>query len=165
MAIKGELIERARKLRGRSQAYLADVLKVDQTYISKLERNKLQGGIKGDELLSLARELEFDPYVFSGEIAFDTGDLRKHPRTDELKTIRETVQKIETRIFPTKTDRDSELVDKIVNTPLLRDLMELVQHSEPVQLQRFKDIAFGYMAGGGGKEAKPGQREARSATG
>lgn len=75
MAILGKIIREARKSRGKSQDYLANLIGRDQTYISKLEKGKLEGGIKGDELLKIAEVLGYNPYVFTGEISLEDGDL------------------------------------------------------------------------------------------
>ncbi len=147
MAIDGELLRQARESRHRSQAAIADVLGVDQTYISKLEKNKLQGGMKGDELLALARELEYDPHVFSGAVSFEDGDLRRHPRTDDLKELKESVLRLEAKVNPRRSTKDQQLCDRVLGNEPLRDLVELVQFFEAGTLRRFTDMAYAYVAG------------------
>jgi len=145
LAIPGKLLKEARKSRGKSQAVLAVIIGADQTYISKLEKDKIQGGIKGDELLKIARELKYDPYVFLGEMSFAEGDLGHRKRIDEVKALRETINRLEKKIkLPEKLDPIAERV--MINQPL-HDLVELIQFWDATMIRRFMDIAYGFVTG------------------
>lgn len=56
----GTVIRQARKDKGYSQRQLAKLLKVDFTYLSKLENDRADYAPKEDVIRSLARELDLD---------------------------------------------------------------------------------------------------------
>ena len=68
MAISGAIIKNIRESRGKKQTDLAKMIGKTQGYIARLEADELKGGIKGDELLKIAMGLEYNPFVFSGDM-------------------------------------------------------------------------------------------------
>ena len=69
MAIAGALIKKIRESRGKKQIDLAKMIGKTQGYIARIESDELKGGIKGDELLQIAKGLEYNPFVFSADIS------------------------------------------------------------------------------------------------
>lgn len=127
MAIQGIVLKQARKSRGKSQAELAGLIGKDQTYISKIEQNKLDGGIKGDELLSIAKSLEYDPYVFSGELDLNDGDLRGRGQEQTLSALVRKVSELEMKVRP--IEEIDPIAERVVNDTLLkRIVMRLLRH-------------------------------------
>ena len=56
----GKLIRQSRKEKGYSQRELAKILKIDFTYLSKLENNRADYAPKEDVIRGLARNLDID---------------------------------------------------------------------------------------------------------
>ncbi len=57
----GTLIRRLRKAKGLTQAVLAEAIGVDESYISKIEANKISYSPSEETLRLIAKELETDP--------------------------------------------------------------------------------------------------------
>ena len=138
MAIDGELIKQARESRNKSQAYLADL----------------------DELLSIAQDLQYDPYVFVGKTTFENGDLLKHPRLDELSEMRKAISGLTSAISPTVPDEYQRMCERVMVNAPLRDLVDTVQFWEGGMLKRFTDMAHGYLAGAQNEGRQKGEQEA-----
>ena len=123
----GDRLKKIRKSRGKSQAEIAAIIEADQTYISKLEKNNIQGGLKAHELLLIAEALEYDPFVFIGKMSLEKGDLkRKNSQgiNDLIKTIREqeiTIQNMKRIIESNDTD---ELSLRMSNNPHLKAIVQ-----------------------------------------
>ena len=56
----GQVIRQARKIKGYSQRELAKMLKIDFTYLSKLENNRADYAPKEDVIRGLARNLDIN---------------------------------------------------------------------------------------------------------
>lgn len=145
MAIDGKLIELARKSRGKSQADLAKIVNSDQTYISKVEKNKLKGGIKGDELLEIAKALEYDPLVFLGDISLDEGDLKGKKQDSEIRALRKEIAELKNKVRP--IEKLDKVAERVMINQDLHDLVEMIQFGDAGMLRRFRDIAYGYVSG------------------
>lgn len=57
----GHLIRQTRKIKGYSQRELATLIKIDFTYLSKLENNRAEYAPKEEVIRSLAQKLDLDP--------------------------------------------------------------------------------------------------------
>ena len=76
----GKLIRQARKNKGYSQRELAKLLKVDFTYLSKLENNRADYAPKEEVIRSLARHLNLNPeelIFLAGRIPQNQAELLK----------------------------------------------------------------------------------------
>ena len=76
----GQLIRQARKERKFSQRKLAELLKIDFTYLSKLENNRADYAPKEDVIRGLAKHLELDEeqlIFLAGRIPQQEEDLLK----------------------------------------------------------------------------------------
>lgn len=62
----GEMIRRLRKEKGLTQSVLAKAIGVDESYISKIEANKLSYNPSGDTLRLIATMLDVDPLELLG---------------------------------------------------------------------------------------------------
>lgn len=143
VAISGDIIKRARRSRGRSQEALAEVVGADQTYISKIEKDKIQAGIKGDELLAIATFLEYDPYVFSGEIPLRDGDLRKREQLPEMSELLRRMEGVETVVrekIPAAAKEDPEY-ELLVQR---RELREVIRKLSTWPVERVMQV-IGYV--------------------
>jgi len=143
VAIDGGLLKQARESRGRSQSMIADVISADQTYISKIEKNKLLGGIKGDELLRIAGFLQYDPYVFIGKLSFEEGDLKTKANQPKLNEIAEMVSRLDEKISPPE-DID-ELANRVTLKPELRKIVAMIAYEDSTLLRRIFDRLAGWL--------------------
>lgn len=139
MPIPGGILEEARLSRGRGQEEIAALIGRTQGYISKLEKGN--GSLKGDELLKIARFLEYDPYVFTGEIALKEGTLKGKEQNKtlidlykELENIKKTIQQKVPDIVPF-----DELYEQL-NKRDIRHLVQIIQNWTTERIQRV--IAF-----------------------
>jgi len=145
LAVDGLIVKRARESRGKKQYHLAEVIGADQTYISKIEKNKLQGGLKGDELLKIAEYLDYDPYVFLGELSFKQGDLKLQTQRADMQKLYDKMAMLERKVRPTK--EVDPLAERVISNRTLRELVDRVKFWEERMLQRLIDIAYGLEKG------------------
>ncbi len=154
VAISGRLLKEARESRGgTSQGAVAEAIGCEQSYVSKLENDKMQGGIKGDELLKLARFLNYDPHVFSGELSFQDGDLRNAEERKTLSMLVAKIAELESKVAPAH-DTDP-LFERIQSNRELRELVDSIKFMDSVKLRELHGVVFGYMA----KDSIASQRE------
>lgn len=87
----GNLIRQARKNKGYSQRELAGLLKVDFTYLSKLENDRADYAPKEDIIRALARNLDLDEeelIFLAGRIPQQYEDLLKQNPKEMLMLFR-----------------------------------------------------------------------------
>jgi transcriptional regulator with XRE-family HTH domain len=110
MAISGALLKEARIRRGFSQRDIGRMLGKSQNYISKLENDAIAGGIKGDELLTFAETLEFDPQAFVGKRSLEDGDKRVNPGETDYRDLIATIENLRRMLPSTQSDRIAERI-------------------------------------------------------
>jgi transcriptional regulator with XRE-family HTH domain len=151
MAISGTLLKAIRESRGKKQADLAKMIGKTQGYIARLESNELRGGIKGDELLKIARGLEYNPFVFSGEINLAEGDLRRQSNANEMEKLilkiedqAQIIERYKNLVVSNEHDKIKLLME---NKPVLKDIIYTIMNWDEPLLQRVKDFTSGCAAG------------------
>ena len=155
MAIPGDLIKQARENRNKKQAQIAQLLNRTQGYISKIESEdpstSEKGGIKGDELLKVARYLDYDPYVFTGELSFEEGDLRNREKD---KTITDLSKKVEyladvvQKKVPDIIDLETHKIVEVLNRDSIRECISKIQNWNEDRIQ----MILGFIQGMEGQE-------------
>jgi len=151
MAISGKLIKKIRESRGKKQIDLAKMIGKTQGYIARLEADELKGGIKGDELLKIAGGLEYNPFVFSGEMELEEGDLRRQSNTNEMEKLilkvedqAQIIERYKNLVVSNEYDKIKIL---IAEKPLFKDILLTIMNWENNLLQRIKDFSSGCAAG------------------
>ncbi len=143
MPIAGSILTAARKSRGRSQEEIAAAIGRKQAYVSKLERDDIAGGIKGDELLSLAEYLHYDPHVFSGDLSLEDGDLRGKDQEKVLTSLVREIEELKTRIRPAE-ERDP-VAEKVAANQDLRDIARQLMFLDSIKLREISAVVFGWL--------------------
>ncbi|MDJ1183702.1 helix-turn-helix domain-containing protein [Roseofilum casamattae] len=85
----GKILRKARKDKGHSQRSLAGLVKLDFTYLSKLENDRADYPPKEEVIRSLAKHLELDPDMLvclAGRIPHQYEDLLKQ-NADEMPVL------------------------------------------------------------------------------
>jgi transcriptional regulator with XRE-family HTH domain len=151
MAVSGAIIKKVRESRGKKQIDLANMIGKTQGYIARLEADELKGGIKGDELLHIASGLEFNPFVFSGEMDLEEGDLRRQLNPNQLEKFilkledqAQIIERYRSLIVSNEYDKIKLLMDR---KPLLKDIVFSIMTWDDVLLQRIKDFVSGCTVG------------------
>ena len=151
MAISGAIIKNIRESRGKKQTDLAKMIGKTQGYIARLEADELKGGIKGDELLKIAMGLEYNPFVFSGDMDLDEGDLRRqlNPRQIEkfilkLEDQAQIIERYRSLIVSNEYDKVKILMEK---KTVLKDIIFTIMNWDDDLLQRVKDFTSGCAVG------------------
>ena len=108
----GKLIRQARKDRKFSQRELAKLLKIDFTYLSKLENNRADYAPKEEVIRGLAKHLELnqEELIFlAGRIPHQEEDLLKQHYKEMPALFRRMRENPEfaQRVFREASDRDS----------------------------------------------------------
>ncbi|MCC0176339.1 helix-turn-helix transcriptional regulator [Waterburya agarophytonicola K14] len=108
----GKLIRQARKDRKFSQRELAKLLKIDFTYLSKLENNRADYAPKEEVIRGLAKHLKLneEELIFlAGRIPHQEEDLLKQHYKDMPALFRRMRENPEfaQRVFREASDRDS----------------------------------------------------------
>lgn len=108
----GKLIRQARKDRKFSQRELAKLLKIDFTYLSKLENNRADYAPKEEVIRGLAKHLELneEELIFlAGRIPHQEEDLLKQHYKEMPALFRRMRENPEfaKRVFREASDRDS----------------------------------------------------------
>lgn len=145
MFVSGDKIRLARKSRGYSQEDIAKAIGRDQSYISKLEKQQIDGGIKGDELLVIAKLLQFDPFAFSDEMTLEEGDLRTRTNDSALSALTRRIDELSARVTPTK-DQDP-IAERVMVNHALREHVQLVQFLDARMLEKISAMVYGYLQG------------------
>lgn len=151
MAISGVLIKEIRESRGKKQIDLAKMIGKTQGYIARLEADELKGGIKGDELLKIARSLEYNPFVFSGEMDLAEGDLRRQVNVHEMEKLilkiedqAQIIERYKNLVVSNEYDKIKLLMEK---KPVLKDIIFTIMNWDEALLQRVKDFTSGCAGG------------------
>ena len=109
----GKLIRQARKDQGYSQRELAKLLKLDFTYLSKLENNRADYAPKEEVIRGLARNLDLDEeelIFLAGRIPHQEEDLLKQHYKDMpvlFRRMRENPEFAQ-RVFREATNSDRQ---------------------------------------------------------
>jgi transcriptional regulator with XRE-family HTH domain len=155
MAISGALLKSIRESRGKKQSDLARMIGKTQGYIARLESDELRGGIKGDELLKIARGLEYNPFVFSGEISLAEGDLRRQSNANEMEKLilkvedqAQIIERYKNLVVSNEYDKVKLLME---DKPVLKEIIFTIMHWDETLLQRIKDYTSGCATGIGYK--------------
>lgn len=151
MAIPGMKIKEVRESRGKKQIDLAKIIGKTQGYIARLESDELKGGIKGDELLKIAGSLEYNPFVFSGEMDLAEGDLRRQSHASEMEKLivkvedqAQIIERYKNLIVSNEYDKIKLLME---SKPVLKDIIYTIMNWDEALLQRVKDFSSGCAAG------------------
>ena len=151
MAISGKLIKKIRESRGKKQIDLAKMIGKTQGYIARLEADELKGGIKGDELLKIAGGLEYNPFVFSGEMGLEEGDLRRQSNTNEMEKlilkVEDQAQIIERYKNLIVSNEYDKLKILIAEKPVFKDILFTIMNWDNNLLQRIRDFSNGCAVG------------------
>ncbi|MBN2536052.1 MAG: helix-turn-helix transcriptional regulator [Spirochaetales bacterium] len=166
MAIAGALIKEIRESRGKKQIDMAKMIGKTQGYIARLEADELRGGIKGDELLKIARGLEYNPFVFSGEIDLAGGDLRRQSNANEMEKLilkiedqAQIIERYKNLVVSNEYDKIKLLME---NKPVLKDIIFNIMNWDEALLQRLKDFSSGCAAGVENEKNKTVKKEDNS---